>query len=333
MASQDQERQSLTTKSRHSLQLVAASLQRWLLLDGSRHVVAAGIVVVGFLLFVLLGYSGILDGSTVPMLYLFSALAGGNITLITIVITINQLILSRELRSPRELQIELESAKEYQQAVEEETERRGVPEQPGEFLHVLVDDTQNLLAKLESTVSETADSELVDELQELTTALGTELDETFQLLQMNDKTLFSALSTILNADFGARLNHARWVRRSYDGELSAAQQAILSDLQQHIEQLDIARQYFKTLYITQEFADVSKLVMYTGLIATMTALVFIVFSGDIRPSYARLARLVLLPLAVAINLVPLSLLLSHVVRITTIARRTAAITPFISPSE
>ncbi len=310
-------------------------LQRWILLDGNRNILAMILAGVGFLMFALVGYSGTMDvgETTGPLLYLFSALAGGNITLITLVITISQLILSRELRSPRELQLELESAEEYRESVEDETEGPGVPEHPEEFLRNLIDETHHHVVALDSTTDELSESMLRDELQELTSNLQGELAHIRQQLSKNHGGIFSALSIVLTIDFGAYLNHSRWIRQAENGKLSDDQRLLLEDLEQRIEQLDIARQYFKTIHLMQALADLSKLIMPFGFVATVVSLVFLIFLGYAQSPLAPLTRIVLFPLAVSIGLVPLSLLIAHILRITTIARRTAAITPFISPEK
>lgn len=335
MASADRRESGSTAGSSHPLPSSAARIRDWVLLGGDRHLLAAGIVAIGFLLFAWLAYSGVMDiaRNVTPMLYLFSALVGGNITLITIVVTITQLVLARELRSPRELKLELESAKEYRDSVEEETDHDGVPERPDDFLRVLVGDTRRQVVALDSTFDEPPDSAFEEELEALLSRLQTELDETLHQLESSRGGLFSALETVLDADFATRLNHSRWIRRSYADQLSDSQRTALEGLERHVEQLDVARQYFKTVYIKQELADVSMLVMYTGLVATTLALAGLLVTGYARTPLSPLARFVLVPFAVAVNLAPLAILVTHVMRITTVTRRTAAITPFISPGE
>lgn len=75
--------------------------------------------------------------------------------------------------------------------------------------------------------------------------------------------------------------------------------------------------------------DVDRNVLASAVVAAG----FLVSTGYGQTPFGPLTRVVLVPAAVAVNLVPLSLLVAHVVRITTVARRTAAITPFISPGE
>ncbi len=71
---------------------------RWLLVTGNRLVVAAVLLSSILFLLVLFMSVGVLSGRpSSPMYLLFSALLGGNSTLISVVLSINQLVLSREL--------------------------------------------------------------------------------------------------------------------------------------------------------------------------------------------------------------------------------------------
>lgn len=308
-------------------------LGRWVLLDGDRRLLAAGIALVSVLLFGVLGYRGVLDvGRTAtPMLYLFSALIGGNITLITIVVTISQLILARELRTPRELRTELESAEAYRASVEEDTGRPDLPELPVEFLRVLLVDTQREAMALDSAIVDREEATLNEEMGELLSELGDELDRTLRMLESSSEGVFPALSTILDAELSRRINHIRWIRGLYGEELSETERGVLDDLEGNIEQLDVARQYLKTLHIEQELADATNEIMVTGLVATVVALAALVVTGYARTPLSSPMRLVFVPLAVGVNVAPLALLISHVMRITAVAKRTAAITPFLSP--
>ena len=83
----------------------AIDLREWFLLDGNRLVIAGGVVILIFGLLSVAEWTGLIPlTDTMPMFYLFSSLIGGNLTLITVVVSINQLLLSREFSSPGELQ-------------------------------------------------------------------------------------------------------------------------------------------------------------------------------------------------------------------------------------
>lgn len=308
-------------------------IRDWILLDWNRYSLTAGLLLVGFCCFAWLEASGILipRRDSVPLLYLFSALATGNITLVTIVISINQLVLSRELRSPRELRTELEAAAEYRETVEAETALSTVPEEPQEFLRVLTQNTQQQVKQLDITATGTGSERIRTELTDLQDNLTADLSETLTRLEETERGVFPALSTILDADFASHLNHSRWIRHTYADDVGEGMTDILDGVEQRLEQLDIARQYFKTMYIQQELADLSKLILYVGFVAELVALIFLLLAGYLGTAPPLTGQRFLIPLAITINLAPLALLFAHVLRIATVARRTAAITPFLTP--
>jgi hypothetical protein len=305
----------------------------WILFEGNRYALSLGFLSVAFVVVAWLQANQFLaiGGSPLSLLYLFQSLIAGNITLITIAISINQLVLSRELRSPRELESELDAVREYRQTVEAETERSVIPEDPHDFLQILVENTGRRVAELDAEVTEGQATELRDEIATLQTRLEVELDDTDARLENSTKGVFPALSTIIGADFGSRLNHSRLIRKRYDESLSEATNGRLEAVEERLEQLDIAQEYFKTIYLQQELADVSRLLVYVGLPAEMIAITVLVMVGAPELAPPILGTPLVVPLAITANLAPLTVLAAHVLRIATVARRTAAITPFITP--
>jgi len=314
------------------LAALARALVDWLLLDANRYLVAGGLLVVVFSLVLWLQLNGITDVArdNTPLLYLFSALVGGNITLVTIVISINQLVLSRELRSPRELETELQATEEYRGEIESEIDRPVTPETPEDFLQLLVRDTRRQLAELGDAVAGTDDGQLRREIADLQENLDAEMERTLDRLERTHSGTFPTLSTVLDANFSTRINHSRWLRQTNDHSLRESTRETLVGLEDRLEQLDVARQYFKTIYIQQELARLSKEVLYVGLVAEFVAIVLLLWVGY---GYETLLARELLWLSPAVTLAfaPLALLASHVLRISTIAARTTAITPFLTP--
>lgn len=308
-------------------------LRDWLLLDCDRYLLSLAVLAVGLVIVSWLQTSGLLSvqGSAIPILYLFQVLIGSNVTLITIAITINQLVLSRELRSPRELQSELNAAEEYREAVERETDRSVIPEEPHDFLRILVENTRNRVDTLDSGALESVDPRLSAEVASLQANLDAEFSEAIARLEESPDGVFPVLSTILSADFGTRLNHSRWIREVYADDLAAGTTETLEGIEQRLEHLDIARQYFKTIYLQQELAEVSKKLIYVGLLVELIAVVTLIAVGYSAGTTFFGRYELLLPLAITINFAPLVLLSTHILRIATVARRTAAITPFITP--
>lgn len=311
----------------------AIRLRDWLFLDVNRTVLAGGFLAVALAVFVWLEVVGVIfpAQTQTSFLYLFSSLAGGNITLVTIVITINQLVLARELRSPRELRTELQAAEDYRNTVKDETHQATISEQPQNFLQILTESTRHHVREIDVTTDEANGTAVDDEVTNLRSNLLAELDRIVTSLDQSGQGVFPALSTILNADFSTRLTHSRWIREVYADDISNTTRDRLQDLEDRLENLDIARQYLKTIFIQRELAGLSKQVTYTGFIAEVVALSFLMYAGYLSVRPPLLGQAFVIPLSVTLSLAPLAILLSHVLRIATIAERTVAITPFLSP--
>ncbi|NHN42715.1 hypothetical protein G9C85_13900 [Halorubellus sp. JP-L1] len=308
---------------------------KYVLVDANRYAFAAVLLVVASapLLALELGNVVTVDQETTALYYLFSTLAGGNVTLITIVVSINQLVLSRELRSPGDLETEMDAAESFRADVESGLDRPVAPEAPADFLQLLVSQTREDVAAIADVYPSIDDEAVREDVADLVADLEPELDDTFDALQTSGTGVFSALTTILDADFSTHINHARWVVRANEGAMPGDLVEHVDSLEDELEQLDVARQYFKTVYITQELANVSRLMLSTGLLAVVVALALMVYAGYRVTLLPPAIHAVYIPVSVAVTLVPLALLITHVLRIATVARRTAAITPFLSPTK
>jgi len=311
-----------------------ARLREYVLVDADRYRLGALIVLLAITPLAVLQAADVYTVERVQrsLFYLYGTLAGSNVTLITIVVSINQLVLSRELRSPGELETRIDTAEEFRGDVEAETDRQVVPAAPADFLHVLVSDTRDDLRQVVETCDALDATTLRGDVDEFADPLETELDRTLDELEATGSGVFPALATILDAEFSTQINHVRWLVRANEDAMPDDLARHLDELAGELEHLDVARQYFKTVYITQELADLSRLVLSTGVVAVVISLTLIAVSSFYADPLPSLLRPVLVPATVGVALVPLALLVTHVMRIATVARRTAAITPFLSPS-
>lgn len=115
---------------------------QWILLTGDRRVVALGFVGLFAAFFVLLETLGFVPlADTQALFYAYSSLIGGNLTLITVIVSINQLLLSRELQTPNEVRTQIESVVEYRETVESAT-NEVAPVKPQGFLRLLLEATR-----------------------------------------------------------------------------------------------------------------------------------------------------------------------------------------------
>lgn len=307
----------------------------WFLFVGSRLVIAALTVAAFALCIAALMRAGAVDvWSVPPMIYLYSTLAGGNVTLVTIVLSINQLVLSQEFNAPENLYENMEGVETYRRRVEETTQRRGMPVDPGDFLRVLVEGMQVNAQRLGGAVRGSGDDQLVDSIDSVVSVLTSHAEDVTSRLENTPSDIFSTLSLVLNRNYSRPLAEIHRIETEHEDELSLAVREVFDETTSSIKQLDIARQYFKSIYVQSELARLSRRLLYVGVPAVGSALLMLlVYSGVDGTASA----LELLPayvfLTVTLGFSPLAVLLAVVLRAATVAQRTVAVTPFTTPDQ
>jgi hypothetical protein len=103
----------------------------------------------------------------IPLFYMSSAIIGGNFTLLTIVISINQLVISQQLSAPGELREQIENATDYRDAAAETVREDVPPPTPAAFLDVLLDGVAASARETEAHYSDVASDDIVDDIDEV----------------------------------------------------------------------------------------------------------------------------------------------------------------------
>lgn len=309
-------------------------LRDWLFLKGNRRHVA-------FL--VLVGVYGVLlvagrlwpfeiqrlltEEQTIQQL--MNTLLGGVILLVSIVVSINSLVLSEEL-APVE--------KQYQRVIDSWDFRTDSAEavgnvvssaSPTEFLLEMLDAVEEDLYELSARIDH-ADAESSDQLRNGIEDIETYVGETRELLE---SARFSSADMRLFApsyDPVTELDAARQLRReeSLPEEVTGSLDAVVEGL----EFFTSAREYFKTMYYKREFARLSRDLIYTGLPAVMLmSYLTLALTGQVLPGTTfGLSHLYLFfSLAYVISLSPFFVLAAYVLRAAIIAEETITAGGFI----
>lgn len=305
-------------------------VHRWFLLTGNRNRVAAT-VVVGFL--VVLALLRVADVIAVtnsdPVTRSMSNFIGGNITLITIVISINQLIISREFATPDEVRERIDEMLDYQEEVEEHAHGDEVsPTTPGAFLDFLTDVKRDHAVAFRDAVDGCSD-EVRTDVDQFVTALVGQADRATETIEQDQYGSFDTLLTVMEIDYSQDLQTARRIRKDHGDGLPPTAADELDDLVQLLEDIGVARRYFQTLYMQRELADLSRKLLYTGVPAIGAALVSVWIYGQsigptLRPPFLEAAIFSLAALA----FLPIAVLFAYVLRVATVTRRTASTVPF-----
>jgi hypothetical protein len=305
----------------------------WVILDGSRHVVAAGIValVVGF--FTALVWADVVAvgvGSSVDRAF-GSGLTAGVVTLVTIALSINQLILSRVFGSPGQLRDRLDGARTLRTRVMKIAGEPSSPNDPAAFLSLLartIDDRATATRRAVERGSQDSPEELTGSLSDIA-EYGRSIDEHVE----EGTPIVDVLSIIVGSEYATNMTAVQHLHNVHEESLPAEANAQFEALSGLFESLAVVRQFFKTLAVQQDFAMLSRLLVYTGLLGLLASLALtLVYSTDavaIDPSLLP----VIVPIAFGIAITPLAVFSAYVLRAATVAYRTVSVGPFVPPDE
>ncbi|SFR47170.1 hypothetical protein [Halogeometricum limi] len=311
------------------------SPRQWVFLVGSRPVVGVGLFLSFLVVFYGLWWFGFVDLlNPTAMLYVLSSLVGGNLTLVTLVISINQVIISRQLGSPGQLREDIEKVDEYRRQALDPADVGVVPVTPADFLKLLLESARRDLQRLGGLVVGTENEDLREDTDEIVTTLTEHVDRVSRLIEGSNTGTFDTLSALLTTNYADRIYQLRRLKSVYREDLSEDSADLLDEVVSTLQEIDVARQYFKTLYIQTELAYISRVLLYAGVVAELvlvsTLLVLSSSSGTTAPE---VLPPVLAPLIAAIGLLPLAVLFSYALRLAVVTQRTIAITPFTTPEQ
>lgn len=303
-----------------------ARLRRWLLLSGDRWRIAAlmvGTVGLGTFLLSLVDAVGVAEGSFVATV--FGAVISGLFSFVPIVVAVNQLTVARLFGSPEQVREQVDDVATFRREFERDHPEVSVsPTEPAPFLGVAVE----VVAGQADALAAAADSlegrpraavdAYVGVVRAQVADVRTHLDGSHQ-------RLIEILPPMMGDSYSRNVNDARRIRERFSEELPGAARDQLAELEESFVALDVLRQYFKALYLTQELSYLSRFIGYTGVGAFLVATLVIMAFANGQPMGGHPVLLDgLLSLAFAAVFVPFAVLLSFLLRVATIAKRTAA---------
>ena len=309
----------------------------WVLMEANRWAVA-GLGLVG--VFVGMVALGVADPSPLqraiaasdPVDTLFQAYVGAIITGVTLVVTLNQLVLSQELGPVGDQRNRMKGAMEFRQDVEEELEADTSPPEPASFLRALVDASRARAEDLEAAVEDSRDDELKSKVDRYVADLTENGDAVSDRLEDAQFGTFDVLSAVLDFNYSWKIFTARRIRNDHADSLTDEAREAFDDVLEALKFFGPAREHFKTLYFQWELVNLSRAMLYAALPALVVVSAMVVYYDARAVPGATLGLsndVLAVSLAVTIATAPFLILLSFVLRIATVAKRTLAIGPFV----
>ena len=312
-------------------------IERWLLIDLSRPRLIASLAVSVFVVTAGIGVFGpasiqqyLLDGTPIADAYI--ELQPGIITAITIVLGINQLVLSPEFGSIGRQRQRLEDVLSHRREVEDSAGVISSPTNPAGFLRTITDGATEHLLQLDETTIDGDDSEYQKQLTQFTDSLESEIGPISDALEGQQFGHVELFGVAIHLDTTRHIHRIQQLRGTYEQELSDAQLLALDELLTTLKQFDVAREYFRTRYLQTQFIQFSRSMLYIGLPAFLVAHYSIGIIGpDVLTGTTFAVRNLLWfeSGTFTITALPVLIIISYVARIISLAETSIFIGPFV----
>lgn len=308
-------------------------VKEWVLVEGNRLFVAALISLGVFVLFLVLnevGFIAVTNDDTITRLA--GGMIAGTFSLVTLVVSINQLILSQEFSSAGDARGELEGVMAFREDIEERADIPASPASPSRLLELVIEIIHNRTQTFKDAVDD--DHEAASLIDQYTTRImesTTQIDET---LERTEFGTFRAMSAAVGYDTAWQLYVARQLRGRHDESFSEEASDSLEELIESLELFITTREHFKTTYLQRELTKFSQLTIYCGVPAILGAMILgFIYAGLTGPMVSTPYLPFVVSGLIAVVVSPLSLLVVYILRTATITRRTASIGPMLPQKE
>ena len=313
-------------------------IKQWFVLTGSRTAVTGillALVFVSLLSLAIIRPLQLRDllTETNAVKTLFSSLLSGAILLVSIVVSINSIVLSQEITDIETQQERISASIEYRRHIEEFIEADVTPARPAEFLTTVMYGISRQMRSLLQDAETKSNEEYQEHVEAFAEQVEQEIQQTRYMLEDVQLGTFNVLLAGLNYNYSGQLHAARNLKRQFSKELSDEDQDSLDTLIETMKQMATGREYFKSLYYKQELARLSSILLYVSLpVIVFTSYVILALDARLFPdvgAFGLSPLLISVTFAYTVALGPYLVLTAFVVRATTITLRTLAAGPFI----
>lgn len=311
--------------------------KRWVLVTGNRiwlSVLFA--VLLAVLTAILIGLDIVYVGSdSMLSTVLASGMLGGLATIVTVTLSINQLILSRVFGAPADLTDRLEGNLSFRRSIEEVAGVESSPNDPGSFLSLIARTLERRAGELNRTVQQSTafDEDTKADVQSFSTNLvdyAQHLDSA-----RNTDSTFEVLSLTFGTEYADRIDDARHIKHVTDDQFTDETGDSLDAILTLLKGVATIRQFFKTLAVQQDLARLSRHLIYTGVPAILTAffLATVYAGAEVGTTLSPSMLPVVVVGATMILFSPLLVLVSYLLRVATVTLYTVSVGSFIPPEE
>ncbi len=312
-------------------------LTQWVLLDGNRYAVTAGLLVLTFISFLAVGSIWTFEmerllTETEAVQSVLTALLSGIILLVSIVVSINSIVLSHDITAISTQEDRIKGTSEFQREVGRIAGTDETPTDPSSFLLVMTS-AINTRSNALQDVNGDVDEEFANDIRkcaESVSKTATDLEDSLHQVCGGE---FRSLWLGLGTDYGPMMNRMRDFASTHQVEISGQNEEQFNDLIRLFELFATGQEYFKTLYYNNEIPDLSRTLLIASLPSIIiTAWAILAINANIFPSFWILGLpplLIFVGFIFTVALSPFIILTAYMLRVATVTRRTAAMGPFV----
>ncbi|MDJ1432461.1 hypothetical protein [Halostagnicola sp. A-GB9-2] len=312
-----------------------SSLKIWLLLVANRLLVTMFLAGIVFAVFVLIGSINpavaVLLGERSVIESIFGTMISALILGVTLVVAINQLIISQENGPLGDQHERMSNAMTVRGFVSELT-GKPLPAEPAEFSRDIIIATESRAETVRRTIDATNEPELESAVEDFLDSVLENTEHVKQKLDGAEFGTFEVVSALLDYNYSWKIVQTEHLKHEYADVLNDDQLTALDELKQAFVIFGPVREHIKTLYFQWQLINLSRLILYTavpGIVISTVTLAF-VDSTTVTGQTMMVENLVwVIGAAFTLSLVPFLLLTVYILRIATVAKRTLAIDPLI----
>lgn len=303
----------------------------WVLVNGNRFYVTGLILLVVSIWFLGLYELGIIAFQNADSITrLAGGMVAGTFSLVTLVVSINQMILSREFTSAGEARNKLEGVMEFRKDIEETTDIPATPASPVALFYLLCELIRDRSQQLGNTINDEQGQESHTLIKSYVSGIDDSVDNVADTFEESSFGTFDVVSAAANYNDAWQIYAGRQLKNNYSEDVSQETIESFDKLLDALELFNIARTHFKTTYMQRELTRFSRLTLYCGVPAIFAAMTLGFLYGETGGSAI---NPMLLPYFVTALLVivasPLALMTAYILRTATLVRRTTSIGPMI----
>ena len=261
---------------------------------------------------------------------LFTAFIGAIITGTSIVVTINQLVLSQELGAVGDQRDRMRQATEFRADIESKLSTATVSPEPAAFLSELTSGIETRAEELRQSVED--GSELDKQLDTYVEGLTATTDTVKTNLESAQFGTFEVLWAVLDFNYSEQIHKLRRIQHDYNEAYSDETAAAIEDVLELLELFGPAREHFKTLYFQWELINLSRALLYISVPALVVIGGLIMYVDEMALAGTPLGVDSLVWVAsggFTVGIAPFVVFTVFIVRIASVAKRTLAMGPFV----